>query len=413
MRSFSLFQLMSYAWFAFPLTMVALPIYVYVPQFYADRFGMSLSMIGTVLLLTRVFDAFIDPYVGGLIDRRPAGRSYALYILLALPLLILGFFGLFHPPKMLSKLAFAWFFFSLLIVYSGFSLASIAYQSWGAALTQEPGQRVRLTAFREAFGLFGVMSAAMITQFASVTTLSAVLTLFLLATTWLLIRNTQVIARAADVMHASLALRELFGNSCFRALFIVFVVNGIAAAIPATLFLFFTKDRLQLAHLSGVLLLLYFLAAAISMPFWNRLSQSLGEVRAWLFGILLSVLSFVGVVALGPGDAIAFSAICILSGVSLGADLALPPAILAGVIHAAGHSGKNEASYFGVWNWASKMNLALAAGLSLPLLEYLGYAPGVTSSSGLLALSLAYAALPCLLKLIAAYLLWRAPLKTI
>ncbi|MFZ6639075.1 MFS transporter [Undibacterium sp. TC4M20W] len=406
-------QLLSYAMFGFPLAMVALPIYVYVPQFYADRLGMSLSAIGTALLLTRIMDAFIDPFIGAVIDRRPQSRTYAPYITLALPLLIAGFIALFHPPHLSGNPAFLWFFVTLVVVYAGFSLASIAYQSWGAALTQEPGQRVRLTSVREACGLVGVIATAVIIQFGNVTILSGMLSISLLITAWLLIRNTPRKSGVAGVAHVPLSLRHLFANRSFRALFLVFVVNGIAAAIPATLFLFFTKDRLHLEHLFGILLLMYFLAAALSMPLWTRLAHRKGEVKAWLLAMLLSVLSFVGVLALGVGDAWVFSLICIFSGMSLGADLALPPALLAGVIHAAGHSDKNEASYFGVWNWASKMNLALAAGLALPALEYLGYVPGVASESGLQALTLAYAALPCLLKLLAAALLWKASLEKI
>jgi glycoside/pentoside/hexuronide:cation symporter, GPH family len=53
----------------------------------------------------------------------------------------------------------------------------------------------------------------------------------------------------------------------------------------------------------------------------------------------------------------------------------------------------------------AKLNLALAAGLVLPLLALLSYVPG--SGEGLGALRLAYAAVPLLFKTLAAVLLWR------
>ena len=129
--------------------------------------------------------------------------------------------------------------------------------------------------------------------------------------------------------------------------------------------------------------------------------------------MLLAVAGFIWAYGLGAGDATAFGVICVLSGLTLGADLALPPALLAAVIHQAGDSGKREGVYFGAWSWATKMNLALAAGVSLPLLEWLGYLPGLQSAAGGQALSIAYAVVPCLLKLLAAALLWRAPLRTV
>ena len=149
------------------------------------------------------------------------------------------------------------------------------------------------------------------------------------------------------------------------------------------------------------------------MPLWVTLAKRYGEQRAWLIGMALAIAAFVWAYTLGAGAVAGFAVICILSGFALGADLALPPALLAAVIGHANDIGKHEGAYFGLWNWATKMNLALAAGISLPLLEVLGYTTGTTDAQGLHALALGYALLPCLLKTLAAILLWRAPLKHI
>jgi Na+/melibiose symporter-like transporter len=66
--------------------------------------------------------------------------------------------------------------------------------------------------------------------------------------------------------------------------------------------------------------------------------------------------------------------------------------------------------YFGLWNFVNKLTLALAGGIALPLLELLGYARGGTDAAALSALAFVYAVVPCLLKLVAAallYLAWR------
>ena len=97
---------------------------------------------------------------------------------------------------------------------------------------------------------------------------------------------------------------------------------------------------------------------------------------------------------------------------ALGADLALPGALLAGVIQRAGHGGQSEGAYFGWWNFAIKLNLALAAGLALPLLGQMGYAPGSRDPAALQALALAYGLLPCALKLLAAALLYGAWMRS-
>jgi Na+/melibiose symporter-like transporter len=177
-------------------------------------------------------------------------------------------------------------------------------------------------------------------------------------------------------------------------------------------------------------LILYFLAAAVGMPLWVRIARRLGLRRAWLAGMAVSIAAFGWAFGLGAGDTLAFGVICVMTGLALGADLAMPPAILANLLAADDAPRDSEGSIFGIWNLATKVNLAAAAGLALPLLEFLGYIPGqlsatasasegqalstalpaASSISGSIALSATYALLPCVLKLIAGVLLLRAPL---
>jgi Na+/melibiose symporter-like transporter len=149
----------------------------------------------------------------------------------------------------------------------------------------------------------------------------------------------------------------------------------------------------------------------LSIPLWLRAVARFGLARTWLASMLLAVAAFGWTVLLGAGDVFAFGMICLASGVALGADLTLPGAMLAGVIQRAGHSGVAEGAYMGWWNFATKLNLALAAGLALPALQALGYAPGTGDEGALRALALAYALLPCALKLLAATLLYFGGLR--
>jgi GPH family glycoside/pentoside/hexuronide:cation symporter len=401
-------KLLYYGFFGLPLAMVALPIYVYLPQFYSVRAGLPLALVGAALLAARIAAAFIDPLLGWWIER--GGGAYARHVALALPLLLAGFVGLFHPPAMGAGATLAWFGATLMLVYLGFSLATIAHQSWGAALTHAPAERARVTGVREACGLAGVVLAAGVTAAAGYGALSVAFAVALvLGGALLLAKSDRPAATASAAPLQWRALLMPFRQPRFRALFAVLLVNGVASAIPATLFLFFAADRLRLAAMSGPFLIVYFCAAALSMPLWIALARRFGEARVWAGAMLASALVFVWAFGLAPGAAVAFGAICLLSGIALGADLALPPALLAGVIAQAGHGGQREAAYFGVWNWGVQLTLALAAGIALPLLGWFGYVPGGQGQVG--ALAAAYALLPCVLKLTAAAMLWRAPLR--
>jgi Na+/melibiose symporter-like transporter len=406
--------LFAYALFGMPLAMVALPVYVLVPKFYADLTGLALGVIGAILLGARLLDAFVDPLLGAWVDAGRRHRSYLRPILIALAPLAVGFALLFAPPADLSSTAAAiWLAATLIAAYLGYSLASIAYQAWGAELAHDDAGRARVTTWREAAGLLGVLLAAIVPYAFGMRGLIALLALALLLAVTLLVHAAPrpAPARAYESVNPWRAVLVPLGTSRLRWLLAVFIANGIAAAIPASLVLFFIADRLQLESQSGVFLALYFLAGALSMPAWAWLARRWSLHAVWLVGMVAAVAAFVWAYRLGAGDFTAFAVICVMSGAALGADLALPPALLARVIDANGHGGSREGTYFGLWNLVNKLNLALAAGIALPVLESLGYREGSRDAAALDALSIAYALLPCALKLAAAALLlfaWRS-----
>jgi len=137
------------------------------------------------------------------------------------------------------------------------------------------------------------------------------------------------------------------------------------------------------------------------------LSRRHGRVLAWVASMLVAVATFSWAWTLGAGDAFAFVVICLLCGAALGADLTLPAALLADIAEAGnGHAAKKAQAggYFGWWNLVAKLNLALAAGLALPLLDLAGYRPGVAGAS--VGLSAVYCLLPLFFKTLAAVLAW-------
>jgi len=405
--------LAAYGLLGAPLAMMALPVYVLVPKFYFEATGLALSIIGAVLLITRLADAFVDPFLGAWVDRAKRRGSYLRPVLIAMPPLALGFVLMFLPPAGLGPgAATAWLAVTLTAAYFGYSLASIAYQAWGAELAGNDHERARVTGWREGAGLLGVIAASIIPYALGAPSLIALFLVLLAVALVLLVRLApRPAARPyADAPGTLASITLPLRTSRFRWLLAIFVANGIAAAIPASLVLFFVADRLELEARSGIFLALYFIAGAASMPLWVRLAARLRLEAVWLLGMIAAVAAFVWAYGLGAGDFTAFALICMLSGIALGADLALPPALLARVIDDNRHTGHHEGSYFGLWNLANKLNLALAAGIALPALELLGYTPGTRAPEALASLSLAYALLPCLLKLVAAALLataWR------
>jgi GPH family glycoside/pentoside/hexuronide:cation symporter len=403
----------AYALFGLPLMMTALPLNILLPDFYAAQTGMTLAVIGTVMLATRLIDAVADPLLGVWVDAEKTRASYTRPLLLAAPVLVLAFWLLFDPPAALrADGAALWLFITLAGAYVGFSLASVAYQAWGAELAHDDAGRTRIVGSREAAGLLGVLIGGSLPQIAGYHALVSSFTiLFGLLLALLLSRAPRPPASGNRLVgNPYLAFIEPLRFANTRWLLVVFAVNALAPAITSTVFIFFVADRLALADKSGLFLALYFISGAASMPLWIRLARRYRLHALWLAGMVAAVASFIWAYWVGAGQWPAFAAICMVSGLAFGADLALPPALLASVIDANGHSGQREGSYFGLWNAANKLVLALAGGIALNLVAALGYERGATSEAALAALAFTYALVPCALKLLAASMLlvaWR------
>ena len=403
-----------------PLAFVALPLYVVLPNHYARAFGVPLATLGALLLAARLLDACIDPLLGRLSDRL-FGRSIRSVLFagaVAALALAAGFAALFFPPVRAIDGLLVWAAVALVLTYTAYSLLSITHQAWGSMLGGDEVQRSRVVAWREGLGLVGVVLASLAPALLGLPAAAVIFTICLALGwgAWTRAPRPKPAMRAPGASPATVsvlapqpeasahtaALWHPFTRPAFRRLLTVFVLNGIASAIPATLVLFFVQDRLQAPPaLEPAFLGLYFVSAALSLPLWMRAVRHWGLARTWLAGIVLAVAVFAWAATLGTGEADLFLIVCALSGVALGTDLALPGALLAGVIHANGDRGRAEGAYFGWWNFAVKLNLALAAGLALPLLALAGYTPGTRDPQALQALTLAYCALPCALKLLA------------
>ncbi|MEO7152743.1 MAG: MFS transporter, partial [Burkholderiaceae bacterium] len=387
-----------------PLAFVALPLYVNLPDHYAATLGVPLGWLGAVLLAARLLDALVDPWIGRRVDallaqssRRAWGVAAGFGLVLAL-----AFAALFHPPVAGTPALLAWCAGWLAVTYLAYSVVSVTHQAWGARLGGDEVQRGGIVAWREGLALAGVLLASVLPSLGGYA-----LTAGLFALTLAIGLALWRVAPAADRQRAASggAAVSPLAQPAFRRLLAVFLVNGIASAVPATLVLFFVRDRLQAPGYAPLFLASYFAAAALAMPLWLRVVARIGLARAWLASMLLAVAAFAGALALGPGDVAAYAAVCIASGVALAADLVVPGALLAGVVMRTPGAGRDEGAYFGWWNFATKLNLALAAGVALPMLQAFGYAPGAQDARALDALAIAYCVLPCLLKLVAAALL--------
>ncbi|MFQ6773699.1 MFS transporter [Cereibacter sphaeroides] len=379
-----------------------LPIYIHAPKVYVDEYGVSLGALGAVLAGLRLVDVVQDPALGWLAE--VTRRRRAAMVAGALFLLALAMVGLFAVVPPVAPLL--WFALMLVVLFSAFSFLTIAFYSEGVAKAGRlgPGGHLRLAGWREAGALVGVSLAAVAPVALGSFGLFAWGFAAFAAVAWLAMRREWTGSAAAPQPD----LRAVLRDPTIRRLLLLALVNAAPVAVTSTLFLFFVESRLRAPGSEGPLLLLFFLAAAASAPGWSRMARHVGARRALLAGMALSVVAFIFAFTLDAGDVVAFALICAASGAALGADMVLLPAIFAR--HLA-QSGAGEATAFGLWSFASKLALALAAATLLPLLQRAGFEPGSGGpAEALMLLSVLYALVPCGLKAAAILLLLATPI---
>ena len=424
---------------AAPLAFAALPLYVLFPQFYATNLGVSLAALGGLLLVVRALDAVTDPLIGRLLDTHLRSNNLMPMAVVAALVLLLGFGALFKAQSDWGTTPLlVWAGLMLTLCTGAYSVLTLALQTWvsrvHASAAQQGELQRYLIAWREGFGLLGVLVGASLPAVAGLdattATLMALMVMALAAWYWvrpaLAMTNANSLAATTPPVTPATTAQSLSGATAtdavvntpgfFKQLMLIHVVNGMASAIPATLVLFFVRDRLQApAGSEALFLLLYFAAAGLAMPLWQSTMARIGLVKTWGIAMVMATAAFAVTASLGSGDSTWFAVVCVGSGMALGADLCVPQAMLAQWLNAPNAHAKSDTLprkdgvYFGWWNVVSKGNLALAAGVALPLLGVLGYVPGAPDNTQ--ALAWVYGALPCVLKVTAAGLLWHSWIK--
>lgn len=404
-------QLIQYGLLAAPVAFAGFPLYVLAPDFYATHHGVSLSVMGMWLLVLRVFDAVQDPVIGVMSDRF-AAHTY-VFMLISAVILVVSIYALFHPSEQYVTL---WFAGCMALAVTAYSILSINLNTLGALWSNHPHAHTRISGTREAFGLAGLLLAVtlptilkeMVAEYTMYGWFSVILAVIMMGA---FIAFGQWFAHCAGSVRnvrahirIGMMLRTLPTNT--HRLYMVYGVSVLASSMPAVLAIFFIRDRLDAEKYTGLFLLLYFLCGAIAMPLWKMLSHKYGKAYAWLCSMCLATLSFIWAFFLGAGDVWQYGLICVASGVALGGDLAIPPAMLADSIHEHA-SDSSAATQYALLALLAKAGLAVASAISLPLLDASGFVPASRNDAASLhMLSLTYALFPCLIKLVSAALLY-------
>lgn len=407
---------LSYAFPAFSLAVIGIPVYVYMPKFYTDVIGLNISYVGGVLLAARIFDAVTDPAIGLLSDRTETrfGRRRP-WILTGALFTAISVVFLFNPPSSPGINLNIWFAVSIFMLFLFWTVVVVPYESLGPELTFNYDERTSLFSFRDGSLIAGTLAAAaspaIIKSIAGSGSspaderyvffiLSMIYSpLIILSCLWCVkvLRENRIIP---GKKHLSIlkGLKFTFKNRPFLILLAAYTVSAIGNNLPATLILYYVQYVLHSAS-ADLFLLLYFITGIIFLPLWIKTAVRIGKKNAWLTAMAINTGAFIGVFFLGEGDTLLYGILVFLSGTGFGATLALPSSMQADVIDydELMTGERREGQYVGIWSFAKKAAAAFGVGAGLTILGISGYEPNIVQNENVtFTLRVLYALVPCI-----------------
>jgi len=413
--------LLAYAAPAFALAVVGIPIYVYIPKFYTDVIGVNISIMGALVAGIRIFDAVTDPVLGFLSDRTRTrfGRRRP-YIFIGSIFLAVNIFMLFNPPAASPTFETFWFAFWIFLLFLFWTAVAVPYESLGPEITFDYNERSTLFGYRDGALIVGTLvaasSPALISwamglsgdaagervKFFWISVIYAPLIIVFCGWCVLVIHERPQARREKKFSFID-GFRLVGYNRAFLILLVSYTISALGSNLPATLILFYVQYVLLSPH-ADLFLLIYFVTGVLFLPAWIRLSAHLGKKATWILSMGVNTGAFFGVFFLGPGDAGIYAVLVCLSGIGLGATLAIPSAMQADVIdYDQLRSGqRREGHYVGLWSISKKLAAALGVGIALYALGASGYRPNVPQPPEVvLTLRILYALVPSLCNIVA------------
>ena len=409
-----------------PVAMSIFPVIVFIPRFYASDVGVSLALVGTIMIAARVFDVITDPLMGFLSDhtRSRFGRRRP-WVVAATPVIMLSIYQLFLPPA--DAGATHMLIWSMLLSI-GTTMMLIPYYAWGAELSTDYHERSRITGARAMAGVLGSLSAQLVPAAALIlfgiggsaavlelvgTTMLIVMPICVALTVW---GTPEARVEVRSTLPVVEGLKLMWRNRPFKQLVLAFMIGSIGLNVTTPLYIFFVADVLNAEDQAIFMLTFFYLTSFFAVPIWVRLASRFGKHRAYIAAFVVIACAHPFYLLLGEGDFWWMLPITVATGFAAGGfSQALPNSMKADVIDldTAASSENRAALFFSAWSFAQKATASIGAAIAMFGLALFGFnaAPGGENGPDeLFGLRFLFSTFPSLFFLLGAAIVWNYPI---
>ena len=427
----NLFQRLSFTALNFPTSAAGMPMFIFILPFYADDLGLGLSIVGIIFFLGRFTDILTDPVMGVLIDKFPSKwGKHKLWVFLSAPVFMVATYLIFL--LMTDQPTGLYFFGSLFLIYSAFTLSSISQLSWASFLAPDYDDRTKLLTLRELMALLGMFSVIAIPAFveindpslqAKVNAIGIFILLVIPLITFNALKNVPDSVQSTSEETLTNPFKDfkgLFKNKMLNKIVIAAVLIAFCMSLNGALYLIWMEVVIELPEYSSRLMLAYYIVSVLGLTLWRYLgiktSKHFAAGISCIYAIVVLTFGFIGYWFIKDladlPKLFAVGSFIVLYGFAFSGPLPLINAIVADISDKLNLDvGENiSGTVFSYLTTLTKVGFALAAVIPYLVLEMLwGFDISIgieNSNSSKMAIFYIYTFVPIISYSIAAYLLF-------
>jgi len=420
----------AYALPNFTLSTVLVPVTAFIPAIYAKTTLVNLGQIGVILMISRIFDALTDQYVGFLSDRTRSrwGPRKPWIAAAVVPLMIACYF-LYNPPGTAGALYFAAF---SLLFYWFYTMINIPYQAWGAEMSGDYDERNRVFTWQSISGQVGgmlVFMAPMILFYLGLSFTQEMGREFLTGICFVSLVLLPLFAGIAitrapagkrpDLPRTDFIsiLRSVSGNGLLLRFMAAYFIVGVGYGTFSALIFIFFDGYMGLGKELPMLFAMMAVVSIASLWPWMKIVNRFGKHRPWAVSWLLSALTLPLLLFVEPGREALWAVVVILALNAFCESVSnvVPFSMLADIIdYDVVKTRRDRAgSYYALLVVSLKIAAAIGAGAGFLILHYTGFDvkdPAANSALAKTGMLVAFIGMPSLFKLVSVVPIWSFPL---
>lgn len=367
--------------------------------------GLNPTLAGSVLLISKVWDALFDPIIGILSDstRSPLGRRYPWMLAGAIPLGVCFYLQWLIPSTTHQGLLFAYFSTIALLFYTAFTVVGVPYSTLAAELTTGYDESTKLVSFKAAFSIGASLLSLTLAQvifayikhpsqkyliLGALSGIIAMLAVFICV--WGTYKRYKSIQRQRiPVSNQSFIpikqqLQIALSNFPFLCVVGIYLCSWLGLQLTAAILPYFVINWMHLPDQHFTQTALAVQGTALTMIFfWSAVTQKVGKKAVYCMGIPLTICALIGLYFLQPHQVKLMYTLAVMVGIGLSTAYLIPWSMLPDVLDLdeLNTGQRREGLFCALILQFQKIALAIALFLVGKILDWAGFIPTISGQS--------------------------------